>query len=264
MATWEKVKFFWKTMLGSSGSNLDATSTASGYDVDNIYNMLETNRWKSGVVTSPQYIVFDAGAGKTATADYLAIIGHNLASIGATITLQYSGDNFNPSVNDAFAGFAPSADTVILKEFTAPGARRYWRLKIEKTGGGSFPEAPYMSICIWGMKTELDYVTAEFDPYEEEIKANVIRGDTGYVLGVHNKYRERRMNLRFEDSDDALYQKVKEWWDGSGLRNFFVAWERGNRPDDVFLMMPEPKFNNPFKLTGRRDITINLIGRRDQ
>ncbi|MDP2690166.1 MAG: hypothetical protein Q8P48_08655, partial [Deltaproteobacteria bacterium] len=137
-------------------------------------------------------------------------------------------------------------------------ARRWWRLKI--TGHSAPPE---MAILAWGNKTELDYVSAGFDPYEEEIKANVTRSDTGYVLGVHDRYRERRMTLRFEDADDELYQKIKDWWDGSGLKNFFVAWERGNRPEDVFLMMPEPRFNNPFKLTGRRDITISLTGRRE-
>jgi len=266
MAQWQKIKFYWDTMLGSKDSILSATSTASGYDVENLFNMLEWKKWKAGSGAVPMYINYDnvAGAGHTGEADYLVILGHNLNTLNARVTLQYSTDGFTADINDAFTGEKPSSDGVYLKEFTNPGPKRYWRLKIEENlGGGMLSPVPYMAICIWGLKTELDYASAGFDPYEEEIKANVTRSDTGYVLGVHDKYRERRMTLRFEDADDALYQKIKDWWDGNGLRNFFVAWERGNRPDDVFLMMSEPKFNNPFKMTGRRDITISLVGRRE-
>ncbi len=413
MAQWEKIKFFWKTMLGSVGSTLTASSTAQGFDVKNIYNMLERDMWKAANAASPIYITYDAGAGNTVSADYFAILGHNLATVGASVTLQRSSDGFISDIKDVVS-FNPASDKVILEDarlivnggfevwsngtnstpdgwtlygdgtvarnsnyvlegsfsaymtygtsgatylqqlipnhldfagetysvgcmvrsdtpnntfievndsdavrsyHTATGSwqwvtvtktikqspswlgvyaviegpgfayldnlvikkgtsvspddvsdlvlpssnyARYWRLKI--TG---HTIEPYMAICIWGLKTELDYVSAGFDPYEEEIKANVTRSDTGYVLGVHDRYRERRMTLRFEDADDDLYQKIKDWWDGNGLKNFFVAWERGNKPDDVFLMMPEPKFNNPFKMTGRRDIAISLVGRRE-
>src|SRR3990172_5387949 len=150
MSQWAKFKFFFDTMLGSTGSALAAGSTASGdYSAAYLYNMLETNLWKAADTTSPVYITYDAGAGNTKQADYLAIIGHNLFSAGATIALQYSTDNFASDINDAFTAFAPSADTVILKEFTAV-AKRYWRLKITST----LSAAPYMAICVWGLKTE--------------------------------------------------------------------------------------------------------------
>lgn len=263
MAQWQKVKFFWETMLGSPGSSLTATSTASGFDVKNIYNMLETNMWKAANTTNAININLDLGAGNTAIADYIAIYGHNIFTAGGKLSMWCSNDNFISDIRQAGSYITPASDGVVLNEFTATAPSRYWRFVIESIGGGAFSAVPYMTICIWGNKTELDYVSAGFDPYEEEIKANVLRGDTGYVLGVHDRYRERRMTLRFEDAEDELYQKIKDWWDGNGLKNFFVGWERGNRLDDVFLMMPEPRFNNPFKLTGRRDITINLIGRRE-
>ncbi|MBI5233518.1 MAG: hypothetical protein HY880_04115 [Deltaproteobacteria bacterium] len=259
MAVWAKIKFLWETMLGSTGSTLTATSTATGdYAVSYLYNMLETNRWKSANTTTPMYVSYDAGSGNTKTADYLAIIGHNLKTIGATITLQYSSDNV--TYYDCFTGFAPTADTVILKEFTSPGAYRYWRLKIT----GTLSAAPYMTICIWGNKTELDYASASFDPYAQEIKANVNLSYGGHVAGVHTLYTERNMSLRFDDADATLYGKVKTWWDMSGLKNFFVAWETANNPDDVFLMYPEVKFDNPLKNGGVwRDIAIKLSGRKE-
>lgn len=259
MAAWAKPKLFWDTMLGSTGSSLAATSTASGYTLTDIYNFLETTMWKSGGTTSPQYITYDAGSGSTKTADYLIILGHNLNTIGATITLQYSTDNFAADVNDAFTGFAPSADTVILKEFTAPAAKRYWRLKISGTLGA----APYMTICIWGNKTELDYATASFDPYEEEAQANISRTQGGVVAGIHTAYTDRRLSLDISDADSTLYNKVKTYRDTHGMRQLFIAWETGNSPNDCWLLYPDEGFRNPLTNGGAyRDISLSFKGRK--
>jgi hypothetical protein len=262
MATWAKIKFFYGTMLGSTGSTLTAGSTDSSgdYDVDYIYNMLETNLWKAANTASPVYLTLDLGVGNTADADYIAIIGHNLNTIGATVDLEYSATGAWAGEEVSLLSEAPSADTVYLKEFTAPGAKRYWRLKIS----GTLSAAPYLAICIWGLTTELDYATASFDPYAENVKAAVGLSQGGYVTGIHEKYAERMLSLKFRDADSTLYNKVKGWWDTSGLKNFFVAWETANNPTDVYLMRPGTRFNNPLTNAGAyRDITIKLKGRKE-
>lgn len=259
MATWNKVRFFYDTMLGLAGSTLTATSAATGCEASNIHNMLETNMWKASGPEDPQYITFDAGAGAAASADYLAVYGHNLADSGATVVLQYSTDNFATDINDAFVPQAPPSDTTYLKEFAQTAGFRYWRLKL--TGHS---QAPYMRICIWGNSTELDYASTAFDPHCQEAKADVNLSYGGYVTGIHTQYVERRMSLRFEDADEALYARVRSWWETSGLKHFFVAWERANNSDDVFLMRPDTRFDNPLKNGGAyRDITINLKGRKE-
>ncbi|MFQ5354572.1 MAG: hypothetical protein ACE5DR_06460, partial [Thermodesulfobacteriota bacterium] len=60
MATWEKIKFFYDTMLGLTGSTFTASSTLAGTDVMNLYNMLEVNRWESADTSDPQYITWSA------------------------------------------------------------------------------------------------------------------------------------------------------------------------------------------------------------
>jgi len=148
-----------------------------------------------------------------------------------------------------------------LSDYAAPGAvsKRHWRLKM--TGHSN---APYMNICIWGSKTILDYATTSFDPYGESVQANINISNSGRVMGVHTKYTERSMSLAFRGADTILYEKVRGWWEGSGLKNFFVAWERGNNPDDIFLMFPDKRFANPIKNGGFfRDINIKLKGRKE-
>lgn len=257
MATWAKVKFFWDKLPGSAGSALSATSTAAGdYSAEYLYNMLETNIWKAAD-SLPAYLSYDAGPGNAGAADYLAVAGHNLFSSGTILSLQYSADGI--TYQDAFTPFTPSTDAVVLKEFTNPGAFRYWRLGL--TG---MTAAPFMAICVWGVCTELDYATASFDPNSQEALANVNLSQGGYVAGIHTQYVERSVSFRFDDADPALYGKVRQWWDASGVKNFFVAWDTANNPGDVFLMRPDPRFNNPIKNGGSlREITIALKGRKE-
>ncbi len=258
MAIWNKIKFYYDSIPGSEGSILTAASEAQGCPAANIYNMLEVDRWAAADPSDPQYITVDTGEGRQRTADYIAILGHNLKAIGASVALQYSADNFSSDINDSFPPEAVAADSVYLKEFTSPGAKRYWRLKITGHSG-----APYMAICVWGNSTELDYATSGFDPYGEEARLNENLSQGGYVTGAHVKYAERSFSLRFEDADSALYEKVRTWREASGLKNFFVAWERSNAPSDIFLMRPDARFRNPLKSGGLyRDITINLKGRK--
>jgi hypothetical protein len=257
MADWAKIKFYWKSILGSQGSSLEASSTFERTSVSNISNMLETNLWQAAGSQGPHYITLDSGVGNTQEADYLAVSGHNLASANAQVSLQYSTDG--ESYTNAFTPFTPASDMAFVKEFASPGAFRYWRLALEGTD-----IAPFIYIGAWGLRTELDYASASFDPNEQEVKAAVNLSNGGYLAGAHAKYIERSMTIRFDDADAALYGKVREWWEGSGSRNFFVAWEHSGHPEDVFLMRPEPRFSNPLKAGGAaRDITIALTGRKE-
>ncbi|MFQ5428047.1 MAG: hypothetical protein ACE5EZ_03605 [Thermodesulfobacteriota bacterium] len=156
---------------------------------------------------------------------------------------------------------APSVQAGELSDYVTPGSisKRHWRLKM--TGNSN---APHMNICIWGDKTELDYATSSFDPYGERVQANLNISNSGQVMGVHTKYTERSLSLAFREADSTLYEKVRAWWERSGLKSFFVAWERGNNPDDIFLMFPDKSFSNPLKNGGLfRDINIKLKGRKE-
>ena len=71
MAEWAKPKFFWKNMLGTSGSTLTVTSTESDgdYDIDYIHNTFEVNMWKA-TSSSGQHIIYDAGVGLINNGDF--------------------------------------------------------------------------------------------------------------------------------------------------------------------------------------------------
>jgi hypothetical protein len=285
MAVWQKIKFYYHTLLGQTGATLTATSTASGdYSASYLYNALETNMWKALNTDSPCYITLDTGLGSVhKEADYLIMAGHNLGSASARIVLQHSNDG--TTWLDAFTQEMLRNDKVYLKEFTSPGPKRYWRLNIADA-----KLIPQIAILAFGLKTELDYASASFDPHGEETVANVNLSYGGYVAGVHAKYTERDMTLRFDDCSEnkgarrladgtytaggtitadgggttTLYEKLRHWRTSVGVGQFFVAWERSNAPDDVFLMRSDARFANPLTHGGAyRDITIALRGRKE-
>lgn len=283
MATWAKVKFYYRNMLGQTNQVLTVTSSASGYPIENIYNMFEADSWKANDTTDPCYITVDTNLCVLSTADYVAFSGHNLGTVNASVTLQWSTDA--ASWTDLFTAVMLRNDKTFLKEFTSPGAKRYWRLKI--TGHDL---APQVSLLAFGLKTELDYATSSFDPHAENVQANVNLTQGGYVAGTHILYSERSMDLSFADvslsvgtryiGDGAyiggggitgqgadtvsVWEKLKAWWGESGLKNFFVCWESANSPDDIYLMRPNTSFNNPLKNGGAyRDLTIQLTGRKE-
>jgi len=251
-------------MLGSTGSTLTPSTTESSgnYDVDYLYNMLETNFWKTSSAAVTFDIKYDAGVGNTKDADYLIILGHNLNTVGAYIRLEYSDTGaWAGEETVVFTTELPSADTVYVKEFTSVGAHRYWRIK---ETNGTMSAAAFMSICIWGLTTELAFASQVYDPYAEEVKAVINKTQGGYISGIHERYSERVMELVFTAATAVVYTKVKAWWDTSGLKNFFVGHEMANNPTEVYLMRPDTSFNNPYNINGvHRDITISLRGRKE-
>lgn len=251
---WAKPKIYWKDSL----FGLSATSTATGFDVDNLLNRKEGDFWKA-TSTADQYITFDAGVGNTYQADYLVISGHNLNTIGATLTLQYSTDNFSGDINDAFTGYTPTSDLTLRKEFTSQD-KRYWRIKISGTPSA----AAQMAIAYYGEKVELDYVDVSFDPNRQNRKAEVSVTQGGYVSGIHTAYTERQMSLKWQPIEIAIHDKIVALWETNGLKNFVIVWDETDHAADIFLMRMEASFNNPFVRGGLyRNVSLNLKGRKE-
>ncbi len=257
---WAKVKLFYANVL----ANLTATTTATGYAVANLLDWKEGSWWKAANLTVPMYIypTTGPGGGDSLSADYLFISGHNLGTIGAKLTLQRSATGAWAGEEVAVISYVPPNDKAFARTATLV-SDDYWRLRITSVLG-PLSAVPFMAICIWGELVELDYVTSSFDPNAEEVNANIMITEGGVVSGIHVKYSERKNDFRFNNAEDAIYQKVKTFWENHGLKNFGLGWETTEHPDDVFLMRRDKKFNNPFTKGGLyRNITLKLEGRKE-
>ena len=252
--SWSKVTIYYKHNL----SSLVASSTASGFDVANLLDRLERTLWKGDTIADIT-IKHDAGAGNTYYANSLRIARHNLASIGATLSMQYSTDDFVSDINNAFTPFIPSDDKAIIKEFTAFNIR-YSRIKLTR-----MTDKPSMALAEWGRKTELDFASQLFDPHSYADNDNFNISAEGHLLGIHETWKERDITLVFDHADDTLYQKLVDLYGVVDLQNFFCAWEKTDHAADKWLVRRQPgRRNNPLIYGGnRRTITLNLTGRME-
>ena len=88
---WGSVKFYYQNSLSSLTASSTSSDTGTSFDVDNIYDMIESTQWKSNVGVS--YIDFDAGS--TITCDYAAFNGHNFNTESTTLELRSSTSSFS-------------------------------------------------------------------------------------------------------------------------------------------------------------------------
>ena len=268
---WEKIKFFYENIAALTDSLFYASGEEGGYPAGNLVDWSEATLWR-GTTERPLYLYCEAAGDETV--DYLILYGHNLKSAGtAGAVLQkgvqaiadgtYLADgstvaNGTGGYTDIHGMVVPPDDaTPVLVEFTATTGR-YFRVKID--GHGQAPRARLLS---FGEKTTLSYATASFDPHHEEVRAERVVSRTGYLLGIHERYTERRLDISFDYMDAALFATLREWWQGHGLKNLFIGWNTADNPEDVYLMRPEPTFNAPFRDGGLyRSMKLSFRGRR--
>ena len=245
-----------------NGGTLTADSTATGYDVLNLKDWRPYLKWAATDTTSPVHVTYDDGASPAADADCLVLYGHNLNTIGATVTLQYSTTGaWGGEEVDAFTAEAPSADTVYLKEFTAPGAKRYWRLRIT----GSLSAAPEIGMLVFGKKLQMErFILGEFDPTTEGIAGVSERNDDGQILGsavLHNPIAITASWARLTPSwVDSTFRPV---WNShiKRLKPFFWAWDPGDHSSEVYFVKVPDKYtlSMPYDPV-RRSLALRMQG----
>lgn len=254
-----ELKFFYQNMLQSTLGTVIATSTSTGaYAIDNIHNMLEVNGWK-GTSSATQNIDFDAGVGNSFDMNYIAILGHNLS--GSTVSVIHSTSTAYSTAGTT-AGTALStvvpANTVFMREFTAPGARRFTRIQIS-----GMTTAPFVNIVSLGTVSTIAFIQPPFDPHSQRTIKNTNITQNGFVAGIHTKFTERNITLGFGGVSTALYSIFNAWHENSGMKNFFMAWDTTNDSSAVYLVRPDGNFNNPINVDKFRNVTINLKGRKE-
>jgi len=112
--------------------------------------------WKSSdkdVVT--QYIPMDLKAG-TRSINFVAILGHNIIEAeGQNITVEEDNDSDFGSITAETDAFTWQEDN-IFQFLATPLTERYIRVKLVKTGGGSWDAAPKIATILCGSFVEFN------------------------------------------------------------------------------------------------------------
>ena len=239
-------------------ATLSATATETDFDVDNLKDYRVFTEWK-GVGTGIQYVTGNGAASRKGNA--FGLINHNLASIGATVSIECSSDNFASDVTVALAGFLPSSDKAFMKQFTIKD-KPDWRIKLF----GEMTAAPLMGQPFIGEALEMEkFIQGNYNPTPEKISGATSRGrKKGHYLGSVIDSISLRFKPRWRRITDSWFEAYfRPVWDDHlvMLKPFFWAWEPGNHPDDVFYaVLPDnTSLNSPFDPV-RRSLSLDFDG----
>lgn len=253
--TWQLPSILSHNLL-DYGTPVSSVTVDSGYSVLNLKDWRNYTFWQAAGA-GPFYITINCGA--VQSADTLAILGHNLGTIGATVALECSADN--TSWDTAIAGFVPTSDKVIYKYFTTY-AKQYWRLNIIVPSSSS----PRIAIVCFGSRVEFPYsMEAPYDPMPQRIQGESNVSQKGNLLGSVIDYYEINPKPHWQSMDASwVKNNFAVFWNNhaSKLIPFFWAWEPGEHADEVFLvsLKTDSGFNAPYETGQIRNISLDLIG----
>lgn len=184
-----------------------------------------------------------------AIASAIGIVGHNLGTADATVSVEYS---LNGTDWTSLTSFRQFDDTALMKEFTVTAAR-YWRI-----GFVTSATAAQLGVAMLGQPLTFPrWPKSEFDPDALTISASSEVSKSGNPLGATLKYVTRKISMNFENITPAWMTGVfKAAWDNHFelLKPFFIAWDITNHPSEVYFLSIPESFSlkmpyNPYRRT---------------
>jgi len=185
-------------ILRTTGAVLAASSTESGYSVNDICDYRAWKVWKSGTLVTGITIDIDLGS-DIGSADTIGLVNHNITSEGGTVELRAdTSAGANPPTTVRQAAYTPTYGEVDLQQFSTASNLRRWRIVLAK--GGNFANKPYIGELFLGLRTTLtEYMDPGLDPFLRQVDASVVQSHGGQYLGAVLRAKSHRFNLAFGD-----------------------------------------------------------------
>ena len=213
-----------------------ASGTAAGFDALHIADGRSYTFWQAPAAGTWYLTVQSPAAAK---ADCLGIIGHNLGSAAALVSVERSMDGATWST--VIAPFKPVDDKALLKNFTSRYGL-YWRLKIVTAGS-----APYLAVAMIGSRIEFPFPpNSPFVPYSASVVEESATSKTGNPLGTVVRYFPIDILPAFSLIDRVwVEQTYRPFWEGHARyrRYFFWAWDTDTYPEMVFFVKDIGKYD---------------------
>lgn len=241
------------------------TPTATDTDSDAAYSVLHltdrrTYTYWLGASAGTKYVTIDCGT--AVAADTLAIIGHNLYTANATVSVEHSDDNVTWA--EVLAGFTPTSDHAFMKTFTT-ATKRYRRLKIVTASIAAKIAVVFLGARVTFPRTWSHPSRGSFDPLPEKVVASSVRSKAGNLLGSVLQYASITMTMEIEFLTDTwIAGTFRTLWDTylSQLYPVFVSWDPGDHPTEVlFGKIPDDfELSRPWTQNAYRSLSLEFEG----
>lgn len=187
--------------------------------------------------------------------DYLAIgAGHNLNTIGAQVEFYYSNDA--AAYTQIGETYTPINDKSFIIKPSSILVHRAIKVKIINASA-----AANITSMLVGEKTILGYARL-YDPHRRKRRQIINITEGGRLAGASIKYTMREVDLKFRQVDNDFYDRLDALWQNNGLKIFFLAWEPGTHPSEVWpVYISRDERNSPFVKSGvLRNDNLRLQG----
>lgn len=228
---------------------LDAVPTATGVTDDSplFVRDLRTYTFLQFPAAGTNYLTVNCGSAQPA--DCLAVIGHNLKTAGALVSLESSPDN--AAWTQRVAPFTPTSDRAFLRPFVKVYSL-WWRLKVVTA-----TIAPRLAVAMVGARIEFPFPPDnKFAPFIESVEEDANDSKTGNPLGVVIRYFPAEIKPQFSHIDrewvEEIYRPFRESY-SRYRKYFFWAWDVDTYPDLVLFV----------KDVGKYDPTVSVLAYYD-
>lgn len=232
----------------STASTFSATSTATGYDIDNLLDWRTHTFWKANsTVPANFYVTFSAGVAPNA----MGIAGHNLNGRSWTLVAAPATDETSYVIVSTGVIGTTGA---YLTTYTPATNYTKWNLAI------SSGVAPQIAILCIGRAMEFPTPPAYgFIPYQHKTEVQTNRSNGGVMLGANIKYHSFEINASFP------YLPTTFFWDSTGgnatWMNFYANHGRMMKPFFWgFSLDTYPNMNALVKLTDDYSPPLSMYG----
>lgn len=247
------------SLIGYSNLYRDssATVTASEEDATNTKDKAydwQSYTWWSNTTTADATL--QAAFAAVQAADYCAIYGHDLDTVGATVTPQYSDDGV--AWTNAATGKTPTDGGVILFTWTS-SSHKWWRVKITGLTGTFNIAGVIIGAGLYPVqRLKVGYAPAALS-HNYTFKTKTSKNNSPLM---RSKQSEAAQDTILLANNTPAW--VRTYWDvfistHAYSYPFIWAWDYENFSDEALLAWTDEKIPTPvYSMTKYVDVSLNV------
>lgn len=237
--------------LGAAAS-LSGSTTITGGERANAVTSSTYDKWRATPTSGAASLVFDFGT--AVNISFAALIGHNVGTLGGTVSVQNSADNV--TYTDAGGGgVTPTNNRPIgWRLSTADAAKRYWRFYFTGVADTVVAANAFLGHDLVFARRFYQGFAPLLTPTEVQLQSNVSIGGEllgSSVIGRGSKISASVKNLPSTFIRSAAWLSFQEAF-GEG-RSFYFGWRPQKYPQDFYYCARDSEVIKPMN-SGPRDL----------
>lgn len=235
--------------------NVTASSAEAGFPAIAAVNPLTYEAWRPG--TLPATWTIDAGTARPA--DYIGIAAHNMASVSASVVVEYSLDGITWQ---QLSAFAPADNRPIMLIFTGVVAR-FWRLNFDASNGTPQIGVIYVGRALQMQRQVYGGLTPISMARRTQYQNN--RSETNQFLGRSIIRQGVQTSLSWKNLTARWYRDYFEpFAKAARTTPFFLAWYPSKYPAEVgYCWTTDDLTPSNMGVRDYMEITMNVRGLQD-